>query len=85
LHAVRPEVTVHGFRSSFRDWAAEHGINREVPEAYLAHAVESKVEAAYRRGDLLQPRRTVMERWDRFLTTTTVEPAVVSMRGRATG
>jgi integrase len=85
LHSLRPDVTVHGFRSSFRDWASEHGINGEVAEACLAHVVGNRVEAAYRRGDLLEPRRVVMERWASYLTAPAAEPAVVPMRGRATG
>jgi integrase len=57
-------VTVHGFRSSFRDWAAEctHFPN-EVCEAALAHVIENKAEAAYRRGDLFDKRRSLMEAW----------------------
>ena len=55
--------TVHGFRSSFRDWCADNGVDREVAERALAHAVRSKVEAAYARSDLLERRREVMERW----------------------
>ena len=57
-------VTAHGFRSSFRDWAAEcTSFSREVAEMALAHAVPDAVEAAYRRGDLLQKRRKLMEEW----------------------
>jgi len=57
-------ITVHGFRSSFRDWAAETtNFPREVAEAALAHAVGDKVEAAYRRGDLFEKRRELMEAW----------------------
>src|SRR5262249_40094022 len=51
-------LTAHGFRSTFRDWAAEQtNFPREVAEQALAHAIESKVEAAYRRGDLFEKRR----------------------------
>jgi integrase len=61
--------TVHGFRSSFRDWAAETTTYpREVCEAALAHLVESKVERAYRRSDLFEKRRRLMEQWERFVT-----------------
>jgi len=78
-------MTVHGtVRSGFRDWASEHGVAGEVAEACLAHTIENKVEAAYRRGDLLEPRRAVMERWARFLTAPASERAVVPMRGRGT-
>ena len=57
-------VTVHGFRSAFRDWAAEcTNFTNEVCEAALAHVIENKVEAAYRRGDLFDKRRKLMEAW----------------------
>ena len=57
-------VTSHGFRSSFRDWAADcTSFPREAAEMALAHAVPDAVEAAYRRGDLLQKRRKLMEEW----------------------
>ena len=54
---------VHGFRSSFRDWAAEHGWERDIAEAALAHTVRNAVEAAYRRTKFLDKRRKMMERW----------------------
>ena len=57
-------ATVHGFRSAFRDWAAEcTNFPSEVCEAALAHAVANKVEAAYRRGDLFEKRRKLMGAW----------------------
>lgn len=57
-------VTVHGFRSSFRDWAAEAtGFPHEVCEMALAHTIANKAEAAYRRGDLFEKRRKLMEAW----------------------
>lgn len=60
----RADLTVHGFRSTFRDWAAERtNYPREVAEAALAHAVGDKVEAAYRRGDLFEKRRVLMTEW----------------------
>ena len=63
----RTELTVHGFRSSFRDWAAEQtSFAREVAEMSLAHAISDKVEAAYRRGDLFQKRKRLMGEWARF-------------------
>jgi integrase len=65
------ELTVHGFRSSFRDWAAERtDFPAEVAEMALAHTVSDKVEAAYRRGDLFQKRRQLMEAWARFCAST---------------
>lgn len=58
------DLTAHGFRSTFRDWAAEQtAFPREVAEAALAHVVADKVEAAYRRGDLFEKRRQLMEEW----------------------
>ncbi len=63
----RANLTVHGFRSTFRDWAAERTtFPREVVEMALAHAVGDKVEAAYRRGDLFDKRRKLMEAWADF-------------------
>lgn len=60
-------LTVHGFRSTFRDWAAERtDVQSEVVEAALAHFVGDKVEAAYRRGDLFDKRRKLMEAWAAF-------------------
>jgi integrase len=57
-------ATVHGFRSTFRDWAAEcTNFTNEVCEAALAHVIENKVEAAYRRGDLFDKRRKLMDAW----------------------
>jgi integrase len=58
------DITVHGFRSTFRDWAAEHtGHGSDIVEMALAHTISSKTEAAYRRGDLLAKRRSLMEDW----------------------
>ena len=63
-------VTVHGFRSTFRDWAAEvANVPREVAEKSLAHAVGSDVERAYARSDLLEKRRTLMSDWSRYVAT----------------
>lgn len=65
LRAARDDApTVHGFRSSFRDWAAEQtDAPREVVEACLAHAVGDAAELAYKRSDLLEKRRTVVDGW----------------------
>jgi integrase len=63
----RGDVTPHGFRSSFRDWAAERtAFPREVAEMALAHTVGDQVERAYRRGDLFEKRRRLMDEWSRF-------------------
>lgn len=65
-------VTVHGFRSTFRDWAEEATETpHAVKEAALAHAVADKVEAAYRRGDLFDRRRALMDTWAAFVTGAT--------------
>lgn len=56
-------ATAHGFRSSFRDWASEQGVARDIAERALAHTVRNQVEAAYHRTDLLEQRRPVMEAW----------------------
>jgi integrase len=72
-------VTVHGFRSSFRDWAAEEArAPREVAEMSLSHKVGSDVERAYARSDLLERRRQLMERWSHYVTG--AEGMVVSLR-----
>ena len=62
------ESTVHGFRSAFRDWAAETGVERAIAEAALAHTVGG-VEGAYFRSDLLERRREVMEDWARYIAS----------------
>ena len=61
--------SVHGFRSSFRDWCGDTGVAREVAEACLAHVVGNAAEAAYARSDLLERRREVMERWAEVAAT----------------
>jgi integrase len=63
----RADLTVHGFRSAFRDWAAEQtNYQNHVVEMALAHTIEDKVEAAYRRGDLLDKRRALMQDWEAY-------------------
>jgi integrase len=82
----RDDITVHGFRSTFRDWAAEcANYPNEVVEMALAHAVSDKVEAAYRRGDLFEKRRQLMADWEAYCTTpkAAVRSAVVPMRVRS--
>lgn len=67
LRRMKQDCTVHGFRSSFRDWAAEcTGYAHEVCEMALAHAIGNKAEAAYRRGDLFEKRRRLMSEWATF-------------------
>ena len=59
----------HGFRSSFRDWTGEvTSYPRDVAEMALAHTIENKVEAAYRRGDLFEKRRAMMQEWADYIS-----------------
>ncbi len=61
---THPTLTVHGFRSTFRDWCAEQtNYPREVAEAALAHSIRDKTEAAYQRGDIFEKRRKLMDSW----------------------
>ena len=62
----RPAVP-HGLRSTFRDWAAEWGYERDLAEIALAHTVGSEVERAYRRSDMIERRRAMAEAWGRFV------------------
>jgi integrase len=78
----RPDLTVHGFRSTFRDWASERtSFPSEVVEMALAHTIDSKTEAAYRRGDLFEKRRRLMEAWEEFSLGGPASAVVVSLRG----
>lgn len=62
----RGDLTAHGFRSTFRDWAGETGQPSDISEAALAHTLGSKVQAAYQRGDMLDRRRALMDAWAAF-------------------
>jgi integrase len=74
-------ITVHGFRSTFRDWAAEKTtVANIVAEKALAHTVSSDAEAAYRRGQLLERRRKLMESWAGYVTQP-AQQKVVSISG----
>jgi integrase len=67
LRGLGMTVTVHGFRSTFRDWTAETtNTPREVAEMALAHVIGDETEAAYRRGDLFEKRRRLMKHWATF-------------------
>jgi integrase len=73
----RADITAHGFRSSFRDWAEEKtNTQRSVVEAALAHQVESRVEAAYLRSDLFEKRRRLMDSWAAFVMAKPTEKVV---------
>jgi len=81
----RGDLTVHGFRSTFRDWAAERtNYPREVAEMALAHTISDKTEAAYLRGDLFEKRRRLMDEWARFCETAKAasRDTVVSLTGK---
>jgi integrase len=86
LKRIHPSITVHGFRSTFRDWAAEKATYaaNHVVEMALAHAIASAVEAAYRRGDLLAQRARLMVEWARYCMTKPVDTTsnVTPMRAR---
>ncbi len=80
------DITVHGFRSSFRDWAAERtNFANHIVEMALAHTVSDKVEAAYRRGDLFAKRARLMTEWARFTASVGQEPraTVVALRANS--
>lgn len=80
----RGDVTVHGFRSTFRDWSAEEShFPREVAEAALAHTLGNKVEAAYRRGDLFEKRRRLMDDWALFCAQAPWVGNMVSAHGKS--
>ena len=77
LRGMRPDtdLTVHGFRSTFRDWAAERtNYPNHVVEMQLAHKIPDKVEAAYRRGELFAKRKNMMKRWAAFLVAPSPKP-----------
>ncbi len=78
---IRLGITVHGFRSTFKDWASEcTAFPNEVSEAALAHIVGDKVEAAYRRGDLFEKRRKLMKAWGDYCTKPSDVSKVVPIR-----
>jgi integrase len=80
----RGDLTMHGFRSTFRDWAAETtAYPNHVVEMALAHAIPDAVEAAYRRGDLMDKRRRLMEDWAKYCGRPALRSTgeVVTLRG----
>ncbi len=89
LHRMeRDDITAHGFRSSFRDWAREQTrFPREIAEAALAHVIGDSTEQAYVRGDALDKRRRMMDAWARYCATPSRKPAnegqVVGISARA--
>ena len=84
LDRMDVKVTVHGFRSSFRDWAAERtAFSHEVCEMALAHTIPNAAEAAYRRGDLFEKRGKLMNTWADYINTPRTDGAVIPMRNAA--
>jgi integrase len=84
LRGMRPGLTVHGFRSTFKDWAAETTAHENiVTEMALAHAVGDEVEAAYRRGDLFAKRKKLMDDWTAYCSRTPGNTIVSFRRRRA--
>lgn len=80
----RGDYVPHGFRSSFRDWSGEvSSFPRDVAEMALAHVIENKVEAAYRRGDLFAKRRQMMQAWADYLDQIKAGAEVVPLRSDA--
>lgn len=83
LRRMEVAAVPHGFRSTFRDWAAERtNYPREVAEMALAHTIENKVEAAYRRGDLFDKRRHLMNDWASFIGRVTQPLKVITMKSK---
>lgn len=83
LRRMKVQAVPHGFRSTFRDWAAERAnYSREAAEMALAHTIESKVEAAYRRGDLFEKRRAMMTEWAEFLAKPMTPAVVVPLKNK---
>lgn len=79
MRRMQVDATVHGFRSGFRDWAAEcTGYAHEVAEMALAHTIENKVERAYRRGDLFDKRRRLMDDWATYCASDGAAGATVT-------
>ena len=80
LRRLQVPAVPHGFRSTFRDWAAERtNYSRDVAEMALAHAIGDKVEAAYRRGDLFEKRALMMADWAKFLARAESKAQVIEL------
>ena len=82
LNDAEVNAVAHGFRSSFRDWAAERGVSRDIAEAALAHTVGNAVEQAYNRTTYLEQRREVMRDWARQCEPSKGQLALANRRRR---
>jgi integrase len=79
----RADLTVHGFRSTFREWSAEvSNYPHELAEAALAHTIEDPTEAAYRRGDMLAKRAKMMESWSMYCSQTSTGKVIPMAENR---
>jgi integrase len=77
----RGDLTVHGFRATFKTWATERSnFPRELVEVALAHVFEDKTEAAYQRGDMFEKRRRLMAAWAEFCVKSTPARTVLALR-----
>ena len=84
MRRMAVDAVPHGFRSTFRDWCSERtNYPRDLAEQALAHSLESKVEAAYRRGDALEKRRAMMAAWAAHCDRATAGGVVIPIQGRA--
>jgi integrase len=84
MRRMKVDAVPHGLRSSFRDWVGDRTATpNEVAELCLAHAVGNQTEAAYRRGDMLDRRREVMELWARFIDTPPPKGNVLALPARS--
>jgi len=79
--SMKYDVTVHGFRSTFRDWTAEETTYpNELCEMAMAHTIKNQAEAAYRRGDMLKKRMQLMEDWQKYIEQEPVTAKVISIK-----
>ena len=86
LRRMKVDVTVHGFRSAFRDWAGERThFPREIAEGALAHVFGDETERAYRRGDALDKRRKLMDAWAGFLGRGAAGANIVPLAAKKAG
>jgi integrase len=84
LQRRHPDLTVHGFRSTFKDWASETtNFPDIVSEMALAHVIKDEVQAAYRRGELMEKRRRLMQAWDGYCARPATPAEIVQLRGRS--